>query len=385
MQVNNYLKIDKIAFGGYGIGKSNGKIVFVENAIPGDVVEYKVISEKSDFITAKISHLQEASPLRITPQCQLFDICGGCSYLQVDYENELLFKKQIIKEQIKRIAAFGDEDIPEIKTINSKRFNYRSHTRFFVSDAKIGFYRKNSNDIATFPGDGCLLLAEEIIEEINNTQRFFDGEVTAALDFEGKVFFATKKSKIEITERENEILYKRDIHGFFQANRFLRKDMMLAVERFATFARKREFFLDICCGCGFFSLPLAKHFQRGAAFEINRDSLRYGKVNCGLNNVTNLDFIAEAESNINPFRYSADVVVIDPPRAGISKKGRKTINAINPELIVYISCNPATFARDLKDFISNSYRLSDLIFIDMFPGTHHIEIISLLKKSNMAI
>jgi 23S rRNA (uracil1939-C5)-methyltransferase len=144
---------------------------------------------------------------------------------------------------------------------------------------------------------------------------------------------------------------------------------------------KKSTFLDICSGCGFFTLPLAEISKHGYGFDVDSASINFAKKNAGINNIQNVSFYKLSESEIKPHLYTPEFIVIDPPRSGLSKKGRQTVNAINPEVIIYVSCNPSTYARDLKDFIKNGYKLNKLIFIDMFPCTHHIEIISQLVKS----
>jgi len=374
------IRIDNIVYGGYGIGRIDGKIIFVESAIPGDVVKISLKEEYKDYSTAIIDNIIEPSPQRVKPECPVADLCGGCSYLNVSYDAELDFKRLIIKDQLRRVANIKEEDLPEIKTISDKRYGYRSHTRFNCGHGIKGFFRKGTNEIVGFPDKGCLLLSEELNRSIRELEKCdTKKEIKAASGFNSIIHFSEDSSSSEITENVNDLYYHRDINGFFQANRYLRDKMIQQVVALSC-TDKKSTFLDICSGCGFFTLPLGRMSKYGYGFDVDSGSISHAKKNAILNNINNLNFHKLAESEIKPHLYNTDFVVIDPPRSGLSKKGRHTVNAINPPVIVYVSCNPSTFSRDLKDFMKNGYKLNKLIFIDMFPCTYHIEIISQLVR-----
>lgn len=374
------IRINNVVYGGYGLGRFEGKVIFVESAIPGDLVKISIKEEHKDYTIARIDELLESSHLRIKPECPAADQCGGCSYLNVSYETELEFKRTIIKDQLRRVAGLQEKEFPFIETITDKRFGYRSHTRFNTESVIKGFFKKGSNQLISFPEDGCLLLSEELnlgIKELNPGNEKV--VIKAASDYEMKIHFSKDNKSENIIESENGIFFHRDINGFFQANRYLREKMIQNVIELSG-TDKRSIFLDICSGCGFFTLPLAKISKHGYGFDIDSGSITHAKKNAKINNIINVDFCKLSESEIKPHLYSPDVVVIDPPRSGLSKRGRWTVNTINPPRIVYVSCNPSTFARDLKDFMKNGYKLNRLIFIDMFPCTYHIEMISILEK-----
>lgn len=379
------INIENIVYGGYGLGRIDGKIFFVDSGIPGDSVKISIREEHKDYSIAGISEIVKQSPLRVQPECPVYGICGGCSYMHVSYATELEFKRTIIKDQLKRVADITDAELPSIETVSGSRFGYRSHTRYNTDGSAKGFFRKQSNVIVPFPEQGCLLLSDELNNGIKKyTAVSTDSEVRASSDHKRDVYFSSGNKPVEVTEKECGIYYRRDINGFFQANRFLRESMIRKVEEFSGL-RKKDTFLDICSGCGFFALPLALSSNHGYGFDIDPSSIRYAKKNAKLNDINNTVFYNIPESEIKPHLYEPDAVVIDPPRSGLSKKGRRTVNAISPGRIVYVSCNPSTFARDLKDFMKNGYRLEKLIFIDMFPCTHHIELIGLLKKSDVPV
>ena len=369
------ITIDNIAYGGYGVGRIDGKAVFVDYGIPGDILEIEIYDDRKNFSFAKNIEVLKPSVKRISPPCPNFAVCGGCSYLNLCYEDELEFKKIILKDQLKRISGIENE----ITVIAGERFHYRSHSSIKCEGISYGFYRKNSNDIISFPDSGCLLLSNSLIEGIAslNTKEFY-GDLKVAEDWKGNFIYDNPDHRT-VEEKTGEYFYTRDINSFFQGNKFLRKQMVDLVCAYSGLTGADEF-ADICAGCGFFTIPLSKKSSHGTGYDIDKGGIKYARSNASLNNCKNLEFFVLPESDINHARINPKTVVIDPPRSGISKKGRRTINAINPEIIVYVSCNPSTYSRDIIDFIKNGYKLSAITLIDMFPCTHHIEIVSRLVK-----
>lgn len=372
------VKIEKFAYGGYGLGFIDGKACFVQYAVPGDIVKINIYKDKKDFSFGKIIYFIEKSEIRRAPECQIFGACGGCDYLNLSYEEEMEAKKAILLEAMTRTGRISSDKIPKISVIKSNRFHYRSHASVKSSKNKFGFYAKESNRLVSFPAEGCMLLADQIVEKINSLKNM-PKEFKISLSRNSLCYVSTDKQKI-VQEKESGITFERDIMLFFQANKFLRKIMLNEVSKYASLDKNSNF-IDIGCGVGFFSLFLAKDANHGYGVDINRESIKWAKHNAGINKITNLTFEAKPASEIHPFRTEYNVVIADPPRAGLSSKSRKTINAISPERIVYISCNPSTFARDAYDFISSDYTLNKLTLIDMFPGTYHIEAIGLFTKN----
>lgn len=370
------LTVQKPAYGGYGLCFDDGKATFVPYAYPGEKVKVRIVNEKKDFSFAEIDEILEKSPDRITPECENFESCGGCNYLSVDYNTEVNMKKEILKDSLTRTAGLRDDTI-SINTICDKRFNYRSHATVKASNGSSGFYARESNRLVPFPEQGCKLLAEPLQNMIKSYHPK-KKEYRSAMNIEGNVFVSEGKSLI-ISEREDDITYERDINLFFQANRFLRKSMLSLVREYASIDSSKTF-LDIGCGVGFFSLFLANHAMNGKGVDRDRDSIKWARSNAVLNGIDNIEFSCVAASDIHPQQHHSELLILDPPRAGLDKKARKTIISMNPETIVYVSCNPATFARDIKDLLKADYSIEKLTLIDMFPGTYHIEVVALITR-----
>ena len=360
------LRIEKAVFGGYGLAFYNGMAVFVEKAIPGDLVYVDIYAKKKNHAFARIDGIASHSNDRIEAPCSAFYECGGCCYLCLSYEDEIKHKSDIVRELLKHIG--GMNDIPQIDIITGERFYYRSHAKVKTNGSLCGFFKKNSNELVPFPDAGCLLLSQELMSLVKPALKTKELYVsTGAPGFEPSVAGL-------LIEKEFGIIYERGERNFFQANRFLRSSLLERVAEYASLS-KEENFIDIGCGVGFFTLYLASAAAFGKGVDINKESIAMAKKNAVLNKIDNVAFDAIPAAAINPHRQKYDAAILDPPRAGLDKKSRRTISAINAERMVYVSCSPPTFARDAADFIKAGYVLDRLTLIDMFPCTQHIELI----------
>ena len=375
MQTIN-IKIQKAAYGGYGLGFIDGKACFVQYAVPGDEAVVEIYKDKKDFCFGKIISLTKPSESRIEPACPNFGRCGGCDYLNIDYDTELQFKKEIVLETLRRNRIDG-KIIPDISVTSGDRFHYRSHASVKSSENAFGFFEKDSNMLVEFPDAGCLLLQNELIYKLNELPKTGNETKIACSGYSG--CFSSPDNNARITENECGIRYERDVSLFFQQNRFLRTKMLETVAEFAKLDISKSF-IDIGCGVGFFTLYLAKNAKKAFGIDISRESIKQAKYNAKLNGITNARFTALQASEMLTVNERFDVAIADPPRAGLSAKAREALKAMAPERIIYISCDPATFARDACNFIQGGYRLHRLIMIDMFPATQHIELISLFIK-----
>ncbi len=373
------LTIQKPAYGGYGLGFYDGKACFVDYAVPGDAATVEIYKEKRDYSFAKIIRLNKESGARIKPECPNFGKCGGCSYLNISYEAELQQKKEILIEALTRISKLDKNSIPDISVIHDKRFDYRSHASL-KSDGKgnFGFYQKDSNELSPFPCSGCRLLAEPLLQGLSELRKYNGNEYKIACSYNSEFIASAYKQNI-VREFEQGIYYERNIRLFFQANRFLRSRMLETVKDYAGIS-ERETFIDIGCGVGFFTIFLAARADYGYGIDISRESVKWAEHNAELNKCGNVKFEIKSASGIDSYKSGFDVVVADPPRAGLPAKARASLKAMSPGCIVYVSCNPTTFARDSRDIINAGYILKKITLIDMFPATHHIEAIALFER-----
>lgn len=368
------VEIEKAVFGGMFLGRHEGKAILVPHAVPGETAAVRILSEKKDYCTGEIESIIAGSGDRITPACPLYARCGGCSYLHVPYDKELEFKTDVLMDSLGRIAGMGPGAVPRPDIMHDDRFHYRSHAALKARNGISGFFRRGTNDIVPVSGTGCLLLDEAINVRIRSLEASSD--YRAAVDCTGAVITSIDRGAV-VREREAGLVFSRGIDQFFQANRLLRGPLLEKVVSLAGCDDTAEF-LDIGCGVGFFTLPLARVSRHGHGIDISAESIRYARVNAAANGISNADFEACASSRIHPGRMAPGVIVMDPPRAGIDRHTRKTILAIRPRVIVYVSCSPPTFARDVKDLAAGGYTLETLALADMFPCTQHVEVIARL-------
>ncbi|HEY1406273.1 MAG TPA: methyltransferase domain-containing protein [Spirochaetota bacterium] len=375
--MSDIITIDKSAYGGTCLSLVDGKILFTPFVIPGEQADVEIMQDKKDFAFARPRNIITSSPDRISPECPNFSRCGGCDYLHMNYERERDEKKNIIIDSLTRIGKLHIESIPVIKTLYDNRFHYRSHARIKSADGTTGFFGKDSHTIIPFPSNGCLLLNEEINSFIV-TAKFNRAETPVAIDDQCTIIAPRDGRPLELTETVNGIRYHHSTKSFFQRNMLLRSKMIDRVMDYAG-DDKNANILELGCGCGFFSLPLAGRFHSVRGIDIDGESIRFARKNASENGITNSEFIKLDDAFVSG-KERAEIIVADPPRAGLSENTRRAITSINPSRIIYISCNPSTWARDLKYFREHGFDLKEATLIDMFPGTMHIEIISLLAK-----
>ena len=374
------ISISDTTFGGSGIGRIEGKVYFVDYSVPGDTLIVESFKDRKSFSYAKIKEIVKPSGFRIEPSCPNFGLCGGCSYLNVDYDREIEFKLNILKGLLHRPGGLDEKDLPQINIEKSDRYGYRSHSLIKSEGDGFGLFKKRTNDVVSFPEIGCGILSPDLNSRIKQLDyKKINYEMRIAIDRTGNFLYEKSDAPGLIEESECGITYKREINGFFQANRFLRSRMLEIVKEYSDLTIKDNF-IDIGCGCGFFTLYLARDAGSGYGFDVYKKGIDHAEKNAVLNSIDNVKFFAISSSEIHPHKVKAASVIVDPPRMGLTKKTRQTINAMNPDKIIYVSCNPSTYARDIRDFISRGYKLDRLTMIDMFPGTHHIEIITRLVK-----
>jgi 23S rRNA (uracil1939-C5)-methyltransferase len=365
--------LEKPLYGGFCLGRHEGKAVLVPYVVPGETIRARILEEKKDYCFGIVEEIVDGSGFRSRPACVHFESCGGCSYLHLPYEKELDYKKSILIDSLARNAGMDASQLPEIEVTAGDRFHYRSHASIKVEGSSQGFYRKGTNDLVSFHETGCLLLADELNDWIrrNEPPR---SDYRIAVDSSNRVITSEDAHPV-VTEKTGNLTFSRGINQFFQVNRFLRGAMQEIVANDAEIG-DNESFLDIGCGVGFFTLYLAQLMKAGTGVDINRESILWAKRNADINMIHNAEFQHMPSARIHPARMRPDLIVIDPPRVGIDRKTRKTMLALSPDRMVYVSCNPSTFSRDAKEFIAGGYRIERLKLIDMFPCTHHIEVIA---------
>jgi 23S rRNA (uracil1939-C5)-methyltransferase len=430
------LTIEKLIFGGEGMARlpanerGRGKTVFAPGVLEGERIEASIIEERPGFARARVERLLESSPRRIEPDCPYFSRCGGCHYQYAQYEHQLEVKTTILKETLRRQGRIELDG--EISLHSSSSWSYRNRARFQVRDAgglKIGYFESGSHNVLAVercPISSPLLnraLAAVwkvgrdggIPNELREIEFFADAEderllVEQFLDagtsaaerirkgdafskvlrevlpeiLSGAVFSQRRPAQgrrpepVETpdwTFGNGELRYHAGsgslrVSGgsFFQVNRFL-IDKLLAL---ATAGRTGELALDLYAGVGLFTVELAKSFRHVVAVESSQSSAADLQHNCPPNTKVVRASVEEYLGK-KPARSRPDLVVVDPPRAGLGERVVRMLSKVGAPRITYVSCDPATLARDLAQLKAAAYRVDQVHLVDLFPQTYHLE------------
>lgn len=368
MEVN----ITKLDHQGRGIARINNKIIFIPNTIPGETVDIKITKEKKNFMEGKVVNFIKKSPNRIESICPYYPRCGGCQLLHIPYQQQLEYKEEKLKNIFKK---YGLNDIKINNIIGSpNKFYYRNKVTFQTSNNKLGFYQDNSNKLIEI--NHCLLLNENLNNNIkylpkNNTQVIVRGNA------DDIIYEQSKK----IIHTIGDYKFLVSINSFFQINDYITPLLYNKIKQYLS-PTKKDVVLDLYCGTGTIGIFISDTVKKVIGIEINESAVKDAWENAKINNVDNIEFICgDAGLESRKLTIKPDSIIIDPPRAGLSRDAIKTILNFNPKTIVYVSCDPMTLVRDLN-ILKDYYIIEELTPFDMFPNTYHIECCVLLKSRN---
>ena len=448
--------IESLAFGGKGVARVDDYVLFVRRALPGDVCRVRITKRKRSFGEARILSIEQPSPLRIQPPCAYFEWCGGCTWQNMSYANQLLQKKTIVEQSFKRPDDLGD--VPVLDTLACETpYGYRNKMEFSFADRKWLTPEDLDNpDISKafalglhVPGtfdkilhiEHCLLqsdTANTILKFISRyvqdaglpaygirshegllrflvlRQSRASGEIMVNLVTSrdarkeltplarelrerfgevSSVVNTVNSRKAQIAQGEEEFLlagksvisdtigpFRFDIsaNSFFQTNTAQAEKLYNTALEFAALSG-RETVWDLYCGTGTITLFLARRAKKVYGFEIVESAIKDARNNAARYDIDNVQWFAgDVREHMTALEERPDVLVTDPPRAGMHPDVVETLLRIRPRRIVYVSCNPTTLARDLK-ILQQAYTVVKARPVDMFPQTYHIETVALLE------
>lgn len=387
---NLIVKIEKLDHFGRGIAKVNNVPIFVENALIGEEVEVIVTKEKKNYMEGIVNKYIKTSPIRVVSKCPYYDKCGGCDLLHLSYEEQLKYKENKVKEVIKKFS--GLECVNSI--VGSKQFNYRNKVTLQVNK-DIGYFKKRTNDIIAI--DKCLLVDDKInkiIAELKNVDvSKINKIVIRVTNLESMVVFygnITNKINLDVDTIivNNKVIkgngyIKENINGlnfiisptsFFQVNNI---GMINIYNKVLDYIDGGNV-LDLYCGTGTIGIYVSKKANKVLGIELNKEAVKDALFNKKINNINNIDFIS-GDVGIILFKnnFKADIVIVDPPRAGLDSNSINNIIKIKPNKIIYVSCDPVTLARDLN-ILKEHYDVLEITPFDMFSNTYHVECVCLL-------
>jgi 23S rRNA (uracil1939-C5)-methyltransferase len=382
--------IERIVPNGFGIAHAEGLTLLVPLVAPGDKARVSLGKRNGNLVFAQLEEILEPSPLRIKPGCKYFGRCGGCNFQQMDYAEQLKAKVGIIKDCLHRIARIDHEK--EIEIIPSPEpWHYRARANWHADTAnkKLGYFYRNSNKVCDI--DECPILTGPLQEELEQLRGGLHWEeiwanvmhIDAATAGSDVSIYSSEfiDEPAEITFETAGLKYAYNARVFFQGNLYVTPKLVEAAVK----DLRGNLALDLYCGVGLFSLPLAKSFANVIGVEASEEAIRFAKINADRNGLSNAEFITADTGKWLKDNYrrlsNLDVLLLDPPRIGVEKKVIGSIIEILPREIVYVSCDPATLARDLRALF-DKYELLEISAFDMFPQTHHVETIAKLRVKN---
>ena len=389
---------------GKGITFVNDKITFVKNALPNEQVEIELTKESKKFNEGVVKKYIKKSLTRISPECPYYTICGGCNIMHMDYNEQLSFKENKVKEILKKFSNITDSINPIIGT---SHINYRNKITLQVN-SNLGLYKENSYEIV--PIENCLISDNNINKIINLLSKLnltnisqiiiratLANEIMVILVVNNKIdedYFINNLNKIctslikkeknnyttlygkdYIVEEINNFKFKISPEAFFQVNT---KGAFIMYEIVKKYAGNGDTLLDLYCGTGSFGIYLSNNFKKVIGIEINEYAKDDAEENALLNNINNIEFICgDANKKIDKLK-DIDTIIIDPPRSGLERVGIENILNIKPQKIIYVACDPISLARDINA-LKESYNVIEITPLDMFPNTYHVECICLLE------
>jgi 23S rRNA (uracil1939-C5)-methyltransferase len=414
------IRIESMAFKGYGVSRMDGKVVFIPYSAIGDEGWVEIVEEKKTYSTGKLVEILVPSVSRVEPPCPYFGTCGGCQWQHIDYAQQAELKKEILKDILMRLGKL--EEIPSITTLSSPDpYNYRIRVQLKVKGEKLGYYQERSHQLIDI--ERCPIahpLVNEIIPLLRK-ERFLLSP-TEEIDInvspeEGKgvlIFRVLKTSQgwetparrflkshpilkgiTTLSESQTASFGKPDLsftipldltlrtspRSFFQVNLKQNEKLIREVLEFSR-GQKHERALDLYSGVGNFALPLATVIQKVWGIEESAVAVKDARFNAQFNGIENGEFIrGKVKDVLNRWkRERPDLILLDPPRAGC-REAVDQVAGLKPKRIVYVSCEPTLLARDLRLFSNRGYFLRELALIDMFPQTYHMEVVALLTQA----
>lgn len=400
------VEVTKLDHQGRGIAKINDKIIFIPNVLPCETIDVNIVLEKKKYYEGTVKEIINASDKRIKPICPYFEECGGCQFLNMNYQDSLDYKQNKVEEIMNKYLGIKIK-INNIVACDNNLY-YRNKTTFQVEN-DIGFFKEKTNTL--IPVDKCYIsdirindIYKEIKDNIDltNVNQIIIRATKNTL--ESMVIFKTSnyvdnKRLIDVLKNKVDSIYINDelIYGkgkiienlcnknfyispssFFQVNTVQAEKLYNKAIAYADI-KKEDTVLDLYCGTGTIGIVASDKAKKVIGIELNKEAIKDANENKKLNNINNIEFYAgDVGKILNKNNYKPDIIIVDPPRVGLDSLALAQILNIRPKKLVYVSCDLMTLARDLK-LLSNDYDILELTPVDMFPYTAHVESVCALK------
>jgi len=374
------LPIEKLVYGGDGLARLEGRVVFTPFVLPGETVRAGIERVKSDLWRGKLLEVVQPASGRVAPQCQYFGRCGGCQYQHASYELQLEQKVAILREVLRRVGKIDYADA--IETIAGEPWGYRNRIQLHIEDGAIGYFEPGSHSLCAI--DHCPISSPKLNEAIAHLQR----ELPKVRPFKAGLELFTNETEVQVNVLDKvppsvrsvfntigvrDALHYRDFrvsrNSFFQVNRFL----VDALTNCVCGGLSGTSAVDLFAGVGLFARSLAQSFQQVVAVESGFSAFQDLAANAPAQAVQQ-----SVEDYLPAVTEPPDLIVADPPRSGLGKHMVAELLRIRAPRLVIVSCDPATLARDLQSLLV-AYRIERLSLVDLFPQTAHLETVARLN------
>jgi 23S rRNA (uracil1939-C5)-methyltransferase len=420
--------IDRLAYGSAGIGRVNGKVVFVPGTVPGDEVEVVISEEKKTYAIARLLAVRRPAPQRRVPPCPYVPRCGGCCWQQVEYPAQLAAKEAMVREQVRRIGGIPDPPVlPIIASPHEWQYRHRIRLRA-TALRRLGFSQAGSHKVVEI--ESCLIADARLTARLSDARAWYAGletqvqwieliagdtapersaPVVVLLGRAAGTFQAADAQRcahfvrthphvsgvmlcgqgwqrswgccsVGLDLGEERLRLDVSAGAFTQVNPAGNRTLIAALLQLGTFQAEQEV-VELYCGAGNFSLPLARRVRRLIGIEQDRGAVRDARANAARAGLRNIRFLCtSARAGVQQLlgaRVRCDVIVLNPPRAGAADV-IDLLPRLGARTLVYVSCDPATLARDLRQLRRDGYQVHALQPVDLFPQTYHVETVAIL-------
>jgi 23S rRNA (uracil1939-C5)-methyltransferase len=372
------LTIEKLVYGGDGLSRLDGKVIFTPYVLPDETVQANIDRVKNDLWRGRLIGVTSPSAARVKPECPYFQRCGGCNYQHAGYEFQVEQKRSILREVLRRVGKIEFEG--DIEAIAAEPWQYRNRAQLHIENGAIGYFEHGSHTLCAI--DHCPIVSPVL----NNAIAKLNADLPGFSWFTGTVELFTNETDVQVNVLDRvpppirplfESLgtsgpieydgFRVGRNSFFQVNRFLIHRLVDCTVGDAT----GDSALDLYAGVGLFSARLAKQFKKVTAVESSRGAfydLQHNVPSVVAENKTTEEYLAALDQK-------PDLILVDPPRAGLGKQVVRELVRIHAPHLTIISCDPATLARDLQGLLTSGYKIQKMTLIDLFPQTFHLETI----------
>ena len=388
--------VEKLVYGGDGLARVEGRVVFAPFVLPGERIRVHAEQEKPGLVRARTLEVLEPAPERVAAPCAVFGRCGGCHYQHAPYEYQLAAKRDILADQLRRL---GKMEPPErIAVAVGEPWGYRNRAQLHIDGRHIGYRQAGSHRLCEVKQ--CPVASPKINETIHALAGMLHNPRWPRFVRSLEIFTDEQQVQLNVLDSDHPVAkrffdwcaaeipalvegaldyqgqFRVSRHSFFQVNRFL-LDRLVEV---ALEGAEGETALDLYAGVGLFSLALARGFKEVTAVESGSGAVRDLQFNAERAALANLRAEQRtAEEYLQKLERAPDYVLLDPPRAGLGKVVVRRLAELRPRQLTIVSCDPATLARDLAGLVAAGYRVERMTLVDLFPQTYHLETVARLK------